>query len=344
MQQQKNIFVVLGVARSGTSAIVRGLKALGIDLGAHMTPGNEKWNAKGFFEDTDIVYNIHGAIFSALHFAPYGMQALSEAEQTDACLAPIREAAIQLLQNRFLKTDYWGFKDPSTVKLLAFWQSIFREMHIQENYIIALRNPLAMAESYQHVTGSDIEVGLLLWLMHLIPAVENTHGKKRIVINYERLLEHPDLQLERIRTTFALPELSDLTARETYTEDFLDKKLHRHARHDPDLVSHPAMGIAPLCTRVWHLLMKVATDALNFEHPVFQSEWQTILLELEQIKPVYDYLDRLLKNNHQLKKNLRDIHKSVLWKMLYPLRRVDSTFRKRRQAARLKKRLSKAYG
>lgn len=344
MHNQKNIFVVLGVARSGTSAIVRGLKALGIDLNGNMSPGNEKWNAKGFFEDTDIVYNIHGAIFSELHFAPYGIQSLSEAEQTDARLQPIKQAAIQLLQNRFLKTDYWGFKDPSTVKLLHFWQAIFHKMNLQENYIIALRNPLAMAESYQHVTGSDIEIGLLLWLMHLIPAVEGTHGKKRIVLNYERLLEHPDLQLERMRKTFAIPELSDHSEREAYTGDFLDKKLHRHARFDHDLTSHPAMGIAPLCTRVWHLLMKVATDTLDFEHPVFQSEWQTILLELQKIYPVYDYIDRLLKNNHELKKNLRDIHKSILWKMLYPLRRVDNTLRKRRQSARMKKRLSKAYG
>jgi len=342
--RQKNIFVVLGVARSGTSAIVRGLKALGIDLNGKMSAGNEKWNAKGFWEDTDIVYKINGTIFSTLNFAPYGIRTLTHAEQTGDNLQSVKQAAIQLLQERFAATDYWGFKDPSTIKLLHFWQSIFNELHIKENYIIALRNPLATAQSYQKVTGTDIEIGLLLWLMHIIPAIQETTGKNRIIVNYDTLLENPDLQLERMQKKFNLPNLADTTERRAYTHDFLDKKLHRHACNDHDLLSHPATGIAPLCVRTFQLLVKISNDEMDFLHPDFQKEWLAIQTELEKIYPVYCYIDRLLKNNHHLKKTLRDIHKSVLWKMLYPLRRIDQTLRKRRQEKRSKNRLSKAYG
>jgi hypothetical protein len=58
----KNIFLVLGMARSGTSAITRGLNALGIDLGNKLTPANEKWNPKGFWEDNEVVYQINAKI------------------------------------------------------------------------------------------------------------------------------------------------------------------------------------------------------------------------------------------------------------------------------------------
>src|SRR5437879_8253383 len=140
---QKNIYVVLGVARSGTSAIVRGLKALGIELSDKMSAGNEKWNAKGFWEDTDIVYKINGKAFSTLDFAPYGIRTLTPSEQTSHKLHSVKLAGIELLKQRFSATNNWGFKDPSTVKLLHFWQNIFSDLQIKENYIIALRNPLA---------------------------------------------------------------------------------------------------------------------------------------------------------------------------------------------------------
>ncbi len=341
----KNIYVVLGVARSGTSAITRGLKALGIELSdKKMNLGNSKWNAKGFWEDTDIVYDIHGKIFKALAFMPYGIQTPSPAEQTSEKISSVKLAAIELLNQRFASTDYWGFKDPSTVKLLIFWQSIFNQLTIKENYIIALRNPLEVAQSYQKLTGSSIEIGLLLWLTHILPAIDGTMGKNRIVVSYDLLLQDPEQQLDRIQSTLQLPELTTRAEREAYTHDFLDKKLHRQACDEHDLVSHPAMTIVPLCTRVYHLLMNIAKDEMDFQHALFQTEWTDIQLEFEKIYPVYYYIDTLLKENNQLKRTLRDIHKSVLWKMLYPIRRVDEVLRNQRQNKRGEKKLKKAYG
>jgi hypothetical protein len=96
--------------------------------------------------------------------------------------------------------------------------------------------------------------------------------------------------------------------------------------------------------QTFELLKKVSVDQLDFDHPDFKSEWNVIETELDKIYPVYCYIDYLLKQNYHLKKNLRDIHKSILWKMLYPLRIIDHTLRKRRQHLRQKKRISKAYG
>ena len=40
--------VIVGVGRSGTSAITRGVQALGVELGGHLRPGGGK-NPTGFF-------------------------------------------------------------------------------------------------------------------------------------------------------------------------------------------------------------------------------------------------------------------------------------------------------
>ncbi len=340
----KNIFVILGVARSGTSAIARGLKALGIELGDKMSPGNPKWNAKGFWEDTDIVYNIHARAFSALNFAPYGIDTLTHEQQTSEALHEIKLSATALLKERFTATDHWGFKDPSTVKLLAFWQTIFTELQFRENYIIALRNPLETAQSYQQVTGADLEIGFLLWLAHIFPAIEETQGKNRVIVSYDLLLQQPDAQLTRLQTQLKIPLLSSSADIKNYTEDFLDKKLHRHAASVKDLLTHPTTAIVPLCAQLYQLLMKIANDEIDFKSKFFADEWRAIKIELEKIYPVYRYVDRLLKENYLLKKNLRGIQKSIPWKMLYPLRKIDDALRARRHKKRARHRLIKAYG
>ena len=51
---RKSIVVVLGMHRSGTSAITRGLVVLGVELGHRLMPPEENINDRGFYEDIDI--------------------------------------------------------------------------------------------------------------------------------------------------------------------------------------------------------------------------------------------------------------------------------------------------
>ena len=47
------LFVILGMHRSGTSVVSRGLKVLGVDLGNRLIVP-DKFNPKGYWEDLDI--------------------------------------------------------------------------------------------------------------------------------------------------------------------------------------------------------------------------------------------------------------------------------------------------
>ena len=205
---QKNIFAILGTARTGTSVIARALKALGVDLGSRLTPANG-WNPKGFWEDNDIVYQVNEKVLKNLGYAWDSVRVVDKNLQLSSSLDDIKVFAIELLRKRFVDTDYWGFKDPRTAKILIFWQSVFEAVQINEHYIIALRNPLSSALSYQRLTGKDVEHGLLLWLIHLITAVEQTAGKRRIIVSYDLLMQNPRIQLERIQQQFALSNRAD---------------------------------------------------------------------------------------------------------------------------------------
>jgi hypothetical protein len=338
----KNVYVILGMARSGTSTIARGLKALGVDLGEKLTPASERWNPKGFWEDSDIVYKINRGVLYALDHPWMSMNLIDKFQKNSGALHDLKSSAIALLKQRIANTQHWGFKDPRTAKLIPFWRDVFNTMNVNDSYIIALRNPLSSAHSYQSLSGCDLEEALLLWLMHLVPAIDETHGKERVVVSYDLLLQDPHLQLNRIKKGLNLPDLGSPADIDTYVNEFLDKKLHHYEYSFDDLQSHPATLVAPLCLKVYEVLLKLAKDELRFDDPTFMATWQNIKEELARFYPIYNYIDALLKKNKQLVRKIRTTHKSILWKMLYPLRIIDDALRSRRQKARENRRLLKS--
>lgn len=335
----KHLYVVLGMARSGTSAIARGLQALGVDLGNKLTPGAERWNAKGFFEDNDIVYKINR---TALHLldSPWGMKPLAPANYGEnATMQKLHNYATKLLKERTEHAAHWGFKDPRTATLLPFWQPIFKELNFNEHYLIAVRNPLASASSYQRLSGCDLEEALIMWLMHMIPAVHGTMGKNRVIVSYDRLMENPDYELGRVKQALNIPDSEDENAIKQYANEFLDRKLQRHVFTDAELKAHPKAKAVPLVLKTYELLSRLSKDEVTFEEQAFKTMWADIMAEFEYSLPVYSYINALMVKNKRLEREIRTIHKSVVWKLIYPLRLIDDALRKRRRKTREQKRL-----
>ena len=343
---QRNIYAVIGFARSGSSLITRGLKALGIELGNKLVDFEKtnRWNSKGFFEDKEIIFNIYVKTFAALEYGKRGILLLDKEAQLGNKLAEMRQIAEQLLEERFSTTEHYGFKNPNTSKLLTFWQAIFKKMQLQEHYIITLRNPLASAKSFSLLTELDLEVCLLLWLMHTLPAIEDTHGKNRILVSYEQMIQNPRKELERIKHQLHIPDLAPESEIEIFANEFLDKNLNRHGVSEEDLKNHPAIASATLCISVYELLYRVAKDELTFECDEFKYSWQKIMTEFEKIYPLYRLLDKVLRQNKTLKKTIRETNKSIIWKLAYPLRIIDDKLRAiRTKNRRSNKRVVTAY-
>lgn len=335
---QKKIFVVLGMARTGTSAISRALKVFGVNLGDALTSGNSEWNSTGFWEDREIVYGVNGKIFSRLDFAPYGMLTIPDADLSSRNIPDIHTVAAAILNNRLQHADFFGFKDPSTIKVLPFWREVFLTLGVQDYYLIALRNPLAAARSYHKLTGCELELGLLLWCAHLLQAVDGTVGTKRIIVSYDLLMQDPHRQLERMQSILNPIEMNDQEA-EYYSTKFLNDKLNRFQSSEEEFSLHNAVKTAALTKDIYDCLLKVANDAWTFEHPEFIQRWQEIHAAYEKLQPMYAYLDRLLKKRRSLMLKKRDLLKSFLWKAVTPFMFVESRFREWRRNKHLQRRM-----
>lgn len=332
-----HIFVVLGVPRGGTSVISRGLKTLNIALGDKLTPANREWNPKGFWEDNEIVYKVNARVLSVLGGSWDSVTWFDCKAMTDERLRPLKKMAANLLQQRFSDAQYWGFKDPNTVKILPFWQEIFDQLRIKEHYVIALRNPLSSAQSYHKLTGRDIEHGLLIWLMHMLAAIKNTHGKKRILVSYDLLINNPHSQLNRIKKELSIPMQLNKSELDSFANQFIDNRLQHYQANENDLASHPAMLVSPMCLKIYNLLLQAANDEITLNSDAFASSWLAIENDFEKMSPIYSYINTLILRNYLANKSMQSLHKSRLWKIIYPLRKIDDALRARRKRLKEKK-------
>jgi hypothetical protein len=343
IKTKKRVVMVLGMARSGTSAIARGLKAIGVDLG-EMLHEPDKRNPKGFWEDNDVNYRINRHILRSMNY-PWICRDLAERMQLqdDDMLNAMKRYAVKLVQERLTKIEMWGFKDTNTAVLLPFWQSVLSAVNVEDSYVIALRNPLGCAHSNIKHSNLELEAGLLAWLKNIILAVDGSRGKKCAVVSYDLLLQNPPVALQHMAHGLAI-KIKDLHEIEVYAGKFVDHTLHHHAYVEADLMQGPAVASVPLCAQVYTLMMKLASGALSFTDQAFILEWDEIRKSFDNKLPLYDYANNVLKQSLQIERDMRALNKSFFWKALYPLRVIDAGLRRRRKAARLTRRLVKAYG
>lgn len=285
----QQVIVVLGMHRSGTSAVARGLKALGVELGNNLIspmPDNEK----GFWEDVEIS-ELSEDVLATLGCTWHSLRLIEPDEQIGPKTAPLRLRAIELISKKFGESDVFGFKNPRICRLLPFWQQVFEHLKLEDKYVISIRNPLSVAKSLGARNGFSAEKSHLLWLEHVIPSLSWTQGKPRVVIDYDRLLSNPVPQMKRVASSLGIV-IDDAAIKELslYAEDFLEENL-RHTQFEPnalDLDPH----VPKLAADAYYWLLKYAADEASLLSPMNHEMWHHIEQSFTAFAPVYDLLDR----------------------------------------------------
>ncbi len=333
----KNIYVILGFLRCGTSVIARSLKTLSIDLGEKLKPPNDNWNPTGFFEDEEIVYDIHQKLHATLNEPKRSILFIDKNAYKNPAFDDIKNSSIALLNDRFKERSHFAFKDPGVAKILPFWQSIFETLRLKDHYIIAVRNPLSSASSFSRLSGLDLELSVLLWLIHMLSAVSETYHRNTIFVSYDLMMQNPQHEILRIKNHFNLsvnPQEIDI-----FVKGFLNERIQHNRYTDEDLVLHPTILAFPLCLKAYQLFMKLARDEIFLKDLEFTNSWQDIQTELNHIYPLYVYLDKLLKKQKELKGEIRNIKESLIWKVTSPFYKINYMLQKKRRLKKAKKKI-----
>jgi len=244
--QSHRLIVVLGMHRSGTSAVARALMALGVGLGENLIEGVENNNEKGFFEDRDIAYFNQYELLPALGLDWHSLDPIGAQRFELPQVRSLTGRAAALLEAKTAKVSLFGLKDPRLSRLLPFWQRIFDLLALDVTYVLTLRNPLSVASSLARRDGFDPVTSCTLWLVYLLDAIEATRGSARIFVDYDRLMQSPQVELARIAAALGLAQSPETTSRiEEYAREFLSETL-RHSRYSAEDATADPNAIEPV--------------------------------------------------------------------------------------------------
>jgi hypothetical protein len=99
--------VVLGVGRSGTSAITRGLGALGVELGDKLRGATMLKNPTGFYEDTDLL-RINKRLKGILGVRGESVRLLEPDWWKQPAVEQLRADAVAIVRQRFGSCPLWA--------------------------------------------------------------------------------------------------------------------------------------------------------------------------------------------------------------------------------------------
>lgn len=280
---QRKLVVVLGMARSGTSATARALPVFGVQLGDNLMKAWPGINDKGFWEDLD-VYELNIELMRELQadwqsHGPISLQDISADK-----LAAFRLRASALLLQRTADGKPFGFKDPRTSRLLGFWRPIFDHLELDHGYVISLRDPLSVARSLAKAWGYGTEKACYLWLEYIVDAMHGSRGARRLVVDFDAIIADPASQLQRIASTLGFPPPDEQSPEyREYADIFLDESL-RHARFETaDLRLDPAVPQDAI--DAYTMLRRVSRDELSIDDPEIVALFDRLRDSLEHMAP-----------------------------------------------------------
>jgi len=179
--------LVVGMARSGTSASTALLARLGLALtvDSDVIPGNVL-NPRGVYESRTV-----------RRFDQVLLARWCEGGWANPCLPAgwDRQPGVRMLHSAGRRlfesvhpTRPWLCKDPQFCLTLPFW---LQALHPNPAVALTYRHPVAVARSLQRGMGYELSRGLAIWERHQRSALQALDGQSVAVVNYDELVAEP---------------------------------------------------------------------------------------------------------------------------------------------------------
>lgn len=331
--------VVLGMHRSGTSALTGVLAKAGISFGNRLLPAVTEENPKGFWEHRDIVA-LHDRVLHSLGSAWDDIEPLEGGWWEKSFLSKFSHDLRAILERDFSHAPHWGVKDPRLCRLLPLWQGALEESGCRPRYVLLLRHPFEVARSLYVRNGMPELRATLLWLEHTLAAERHSRGLPRVWLRYEDLLSD-------WRQAIA-PLLEDSDGGLHLTPDaereidaFLDNRLRHHREHETEVPASFPQRLAQELYESFPALLRdgkveegfsAVTKQLEQYRQEMASWLECLRADSMNCRREFDTLQREL--NGQISDQEREIARiksSLSWKMGMPLRLAQNLMRSPQQ-------------
>jgi hypothetical protein len=222
--------LILGMHRSGTSAVTRLVNLLGPSMcvDEDLLVGTAT-NAKGHWESRSL-FRLNDRYLGEMGCSWWYPPTSEQVADWEEHLPGAQFDNARTVFTRAHPTEPWVWKDPRACLTLSFWRrSLLRSV----SGIVVFRSPDAVARSLGARDHMDAEYGLALWMRYTRLVLEQSAGLPLLVTSYDDVLEDPVAFAEQARAFLAglgmavTPDI-DLSA----VREFIDPGLRHGARNE----------------------------------------------------------------------------------------------------------------
>ncbi|HEX7327874.1 MAG TPA: SEC-C metal-binding domain-containing protein [Casimicrobiaceae bacterium] len=228
---KRTAVVVLGMHRSGTSAVSRVLNLCGAYLPPEVKPAMLGVNAKGFWE-TEAILDLDSRVMQQLggNWDRVDFVLPESGAVIDEFVVDARE----VVANQYATAPTILIKDPRIGALAPLWQRVLSDMGFATAWVVPVRNPLEVARSLHARGDMGVREGLALWLAYIRRIGDFSRGRSDVIwFTYEELLA--DWRAVVARVAKKLGVALDPAAQPAEVDRFLDRDLRHHVA-DGDLL------------------------------------------------------------------------------------------------------------
>ena len=220
----KSCMLVLGMHRSGTSALAGSFNSIGFNVGRNVMSPDKEQNSKGFFENEEF-YLLNESILADCQLTWDTDQKIDIFDLPRHkirfyinCIKRIIASQFELEEERIL------IKDPRICLLLPLYVDAIKELGYDIYVAIVYRNPAQISASLYKRNKIKIEKAYRLTANYLLQAEYHSRNLKRYFISYADLLKSPRVILDLLSEDLKIDPKKSIQP----ISNFIDEKLRHH--------------------------------------------------------------------------------------------------------------------
>ena len=252
----RTALLVLGMHRSGTSALARMLSLLGAALPEHIM-GAYRGNEAGHWEPERLV-NLHDEMLTEAGSRWDDWRRFDPTALGPERLDHYKSEIARLISEEYEDASLFVLKDPRLCRFVPLYEEVLSGMGVEPRYVLTHRNPVSVLDSLAARDDMSAPYASLVWLRHVLDAEEATRGKARLLLAYEEYLEDWRAATGKISSALDLDWPRDVDEAGQEIESHLSRGLQHHAATTDSLAADPRVG--PAVRDAYGALRSLAAD------------------------------------------------------------------------------------
>ena len=284
-----NFIVVLGMHRSGTSALTGVLSRFGFYAGKQLVPADQ-FNLRGHYEHLQFSNRLD-RLLEEIGSSWSDERMLPENWLNSAAATSAHADLVLLFKKEFIFRDSLVLKNPRVCRLIPLLESVFRSVGLSPKYVFSLRSPFAVISSLGNRNSLPPQRAALLYVAYVLEAEMTTRGLCRVFVKYDDLLKQWRDVLNNIGYSLNIDFYQSEQNNDALIQDvesFLSSDLNHF-----DVINPRPKGVSiDLAVEAYELLRQPVDEKIYAELDALRSRWMAYLESLEP------WLSVALKANH----------------------------------------------